>query len=356
MILTREIKKHVESKKFKHYIYLNFQLVIIRLNIESDKVYKELKDYFREFVCVRKMFAIEIYVIENPDFSMDLEFTIKQPDPGKKKIKEEFFDCSDGKIVRKRLTNMHFLFTQRRNLAIGPCLENINQVVNFVNNRFISRMLNNKYLLFHSSAVSYGSKGMAISGFSGMGKSTLALHLMNRGVSFVSNDRLLVGFEDARLIMFGVAKYPRINPGTIVNNETLQSILPQGRLDELMNLTLEELWNLEEKYDGFIDELFGEDKFTISSPLNALVILNWYKTKKKCRIRQVKLQKRSDLHPAFMKSPGLFFLDGKSGKTDLSAMNYVKYLKECNVYEVTGGIDFKYATDFFIDIMQEQRG
>ena len=84
------------------------------------------------------------------------------------------------------------MFGGGRNLAIGPCLENSNQVINFVNNRFIEWSVRRGSLLCHAAAVSQGERGISFAGFSGMGKSTLALKTMGQGLSFVSNDRLLI--------------------------------------------------------------------------------------------------------------------------------------------------------------------
>ena len=64
-----------------------------------------------------------------------------------------------------------------------------------------------------------------MAGFSGAGKSTLALHVMSLGATFVSNDRVMVAETPANdsgaPMMYGVAKHPRINPGTAMNNPDL---------------------------------------------------------------------------------------------------------------------------------------
>ena len=66
---------------------------------------------------------------------------MKTPDPGKTKIKEEYVDLDDGRIVRKRLTGMLFVFGGGQNVAVGPCGANLNQVINFINNRYIEWLL-----------------------------------------------------------------------------------------------------------------------------------------------------------------------------------------------------------------------
>ena len=54
--------------------------------------------------------------------------------------------------MRKRLTGMVFLMADGLNLAVGPCLANVNQVVNFVNSRYIEHLLRSGGLLCHASA------------------------------------------------------------------------------------------------------------------------------------------------------------------------------------------------------------
>ena len=62
--------------------------------------------------------------------------------------------------------------------AVGPCLANDNQIVNFINNRLIEVRLRAGDLLFHAAGVARNGRGLALAGFSGAGKSTLALAIM----------------------------------------------------------------------------------------------------------------------------------------------------------------------------------
>jgi HprK-related kinase B len=143
---------------------------------------------------------IEITAHEMPAWDLSLAYAIKQPDPGKTKIKEEYFELADGRVVRKRLTGMVFIFGEGENVAVGPCLENINQVVNFVNSRYIEWMLCKGCILGHAAGVILNGNKLAVAGFSGAGKSTLVLHLMNEGGTFVSNDRLMIENNNGDLL------------------------------------------------------------------------------------------------------------------------------------------------------------
>jgi HprK-related kinase B len=340
--------------EFPYTLSLAFGRCRIDLRTNSAALENELAEYFKPFMCIPNGSQAEITVtaMETEPVQIPFPLTVKQPDPGKTKIKEEYHDFSDGRAVHKRLTSMLFFFNESENLAIGPCLANSNQVINFVNNRFIGWMLVRGSLLGHAAAVKKNGRGLAVAGFSGMGKSTLALHLMSRGTTFVSNDRLLVHAHPGRLTMEGVAKLPRINPGTALNNPDLGTILSSEDRERFSALKMEELWHLEHKYDVPIESCFGPGRFELESPMHGLVLLNWKHDRTPMRAGLVNPAERRDLLPAFMKSAGLFFLPGdRADRLDFSEEAYIELLKECTVLELSGGVDFDAAADICLQFL-----
>ena len=325
---------------------LGFEGVVVRVLTNSIDLANKLSEYFCEFLVPRETRAdLLVTALEGPPPEFDEPFVINHPDPGKTKIKEEYLDLPDGRIVRKRLTDMVFLFGNGVNVAVGPCRENDNQVVNFINNRIIERELDLGALLAHAAAVCTDRQGLALAGFSGMGKSTLALHLMSRGLNFVSNDRLLITAGMQATAMRGVPKLPRINPGTALNNPDLAAVIPEDQRGDFDSIPDDEIWELEHKFDVSIEQCFGPDRFRLASTMDGLVILNWFRGEQGGpRVNRVDLHGRRDLLGAVMKAPGLFYRPSGLGAAN-SEEDYLKRLECVAVLEITGSVDFDRAAD-----------
>ena len=327
--------------------FLRFGHCTVAVETNRETLRADLERYFKLFlVGGRPTPDIRISVHEAPGCHLPGHFTVKPPEPGKTSVKEAFCDVAAGRIVHKRLTDMYFVFGAGDHLAVGPCGDNLNQVVNFINNRYIEWILCQGCLLGHAAGVVLNGRGLAMAGFSGAGKSTLALHLMNKGATFVSNDRLMIERHKNGLVMHGVAKMPRINPGTALNNPHLRTVMSNAEQERFAALPEDELWELEHKYDAFIDECYGPDRFRLRAAMEGLVILNWQRGGGATRLAPVDLSQRRDLMPAFMKDVGLFFLpDDACAMPTPSPEGYVAFLARCRVLEISGGVDFAAAAE-----------
>ena len=325
---------------------LGFEGVVVGVLTNSRGLAQKLSGYFSEFLAPEDTPAdLRVTALEAPPPEFPEPFIINQPDPGKTKVKEEYLDLPDGRVVRKRLTDMVFLFGRGFNVAVGPCVDNDNQVVNFINNRLIERELDCGALLAHAAAVCTDRQGLALAGFSGMGKSTLALHLMSRGLNFVSNDRLLITSASTGAAMRGVPKLPRINPGTALNNADLAGVIPEDQREYFDNIPDDEIWELEHKFDVSIAGCYGPDRFRLASTMDGLVILNWFRGRdEKPGLNRVDLAGRRELLGAVMKAPGLFYRPSVLGST-LGEEEYLARLASVAVFEITGGVDFDLAAD-----------
>lgn len=298
-----------------------------------------------------------IHMDEAPDLIGGRELTIGEYKPSVKGPKEGWLELPDGRIVVKLRTGMRFLFGIDDHLAIGPCLANPNQVINFINNRMIQWALHRRALLGHASAVGHRPRGgdelpdtIAIAGFSGMGKSTLALHLMNdRRLDFVSNDRVMLHAGPPALIE-GVPKHPRINPGTILHNPDLADVLSDDERVRFAALGSDELWQLEHKFDGVISQCFPRQKFLLRGEFRGLVLLNWTRAGNQTHARRIAIRDRTELLPALIKEPGVFHRPG-SDERERSVESYVELLADIPILELSGTIDFDHGRDAVLDLL-----
>jgi HprK-related kinase B len=104
------------------------------------------------------------------------------------------------------------------------------------------------------------------------------------------------------LIMHGVAKMPRINPGTALNNPYLSKIITAGERSRFADFTEDELWQVEHKYDALIEDCYGPDRFVLHAAMEGLVILNWKRNGAPTEVRPAHPALHRELLPAFMKN------------------------------------------------------
>ncbi len=314
----------------------------IDVHVNDAGLHDALAAYFRDFPGDAERSAeVTVTALEAPKQALDLPFDVRPPEPGKQRVKDETADALDGRLLRKIRTGMLFLFGRDVSLAIGPCRANLNQVINFINNRFVQSRLDEGGLLCHAAGVSHREHGLAIAGMSSRGKSTLSLHLLDRGLRFVTNDRLLLERSDDATHMLGLAKWPRVNPGTLLRSEKLRHLLSDDDRRELDQLSRDALWRLERKYDVDVNRVYGASRFQPSAQFRILVVLNWRLGAGAPRLDRVDLNERRDLLDAFMKAPGVHYWQRQQDQaTNFSAERYLEFLGDRPVYEVSGGVDF----------------
>lgn len=353
--LRKILPRLLEGVSFSQRLALSFAGLRIDVCANNPELIIRLGRYYRDFRADSGPPDLVVNAVECLPLELSLPFTLKEREPGKTQFKEACADLADGRLVRKVRTGMLFAFGGDEHFAFGPCIENEAQVVNFINNRYIQAMLHQGALLFHAAAVRWNGCGMALAGFAGAGKSTLALHIMGLGTDFISNDRAMVKLASDRLEILGVPKMPRVNPGTVLHNDSLRPVIPEHERTVFEVMPPAKLWNLEHKYDAFIDECFGPARFKLKARLTLLAILNWHRNSGPLDILTVRLRERVDLLSAFMKDVALFFeADDPEHQPDFSAGAYLDLLDHCRVVELTGGVDFAKAAHELLTILEEE--
>lgn len=351
------MRPYLAGTALDHRLDVTFDDITVTVTANSRALIDKLAGYYRDFLGATGRTVVSVVAVETAAPAFDLPFTLKEREPGKTKIKEASVDLADGRVVRKLLTGLVFLFGRGENYAVGPCLANDNQLVNFINNRFIELRLRAGALLFHAAGVAEGNAGLVIAGFAGAGKSTLALEIMRHGTDFVSNDRVMVARNGGGLIMTGLAKMPRVNPGTVLNNPSLAPVMDEEDRRRFSALPVSELWDLEHKYDAFIDECFGPGRFRLCCPMAGLVILRWKRDTSPMTATTVDLRQRRDLMPAFMKDVGLFYeFEDPAESSKASQDAYLELLGDLPVLEIDGGVDFHRAAETCLDFLRRLHG
>jgi len=327
------------------YLALGECTLCVRSN--SSEHIEQLTRYFSHVAGPAKTPDIEVIAIERNEPDLGIEFIDWKREPGKSGRKDSYVDFSGGRLVRKVRTGMVFLQSETQRIAAGPCINYDNQVINFINAQYMNWLQNRGWLICHAAGLVEHGRTLGIAGFSGGGKSTLMLHMMeNPEVNYLTNDRLFIRAKDAGVEAAGIPKLPRVNPGTIVHNPRLQELIPAAQRETLLAMPNEQLWELEDKYDVLIDQVYGPDRFTVEKPLGAFLVLNWKRNSgQPLKLQQVDLSERRDLlTKAIMKSPGPFyqFTDGSFFNDDmqLNEQAYLDTLANIPVFEVSGGIDF----------------
>ncbi len=343
----------------KEPLFLQCGDCIIRVQSDSKILLTELKQYFRHLLIAETFPTLTVIAIQSEILKPPISFQDWPREPGKKGRKDSYCNIEGGRLIYKMRTGMLFLQSENYKIAAGPCLANSNQIINFINSQHMNWLQQRDWLICHAAAIVDKKYAYAVAGFSGGGKSTFMLSLMDDDkINFLSNDRLFI-CNKKTIYAEGIAKLPRINPGTIVNNPRLHALIPAQKREQLLNLPKQQLWDLEEKYDVDIESIYGPGRIAKSKPLKAFIVLNWqHHSDKEFNIETVNLQNRQDLLPAIMKSSGPFYQDRKGQfLSDLNVFDPKKYLTlltQIKVYEVSGKVDFELLKDYFYQNILDQ--
>ncbi len=336
-----------------------------RIRVCAPGVYDALREYFAEFI------AAETAEVAAPDLLITAvatdgtplppalagRLTIKEDDKGRP-AKEAWIDLDDGRIVHKIRTGVVIVMGRGVELIAGPIGDHVDQVVNFVNHRLMQRWIADGGVLAHAAGITRGERGLILCGCSGAGKSTLALHMMavDPSLAFVSNDRAVLdrktadGRPGARLL--GIPKHPRVNPGTVLHNPSLGSMIDEEERRRYAAMPIAELRFLEEKRDAVIPALYGPGRFLLQAQALGLVILRWTPDGGPMEVREVTLEGRPDLQAILHKRLGLFFWPLACPSDEAGFAALAEVLAAVPAYEVRGGIDFAAATAWARELLR----
>lgn len=328
-------------------IYLAIGGFTLTIVSNSARLLNNLKIYFADTLNPLAQSDYQLIALESKSLALDLPFVDWTREAGKVGRKDAYYDLDGARLVRKVRTGMLFLQSETLRVAVGPCVECESQLINFINTQYMTWLQRRDWIICHAAGLVHAQTGIAIAGLSGCGKSTLMLHLMNHPDSaYVSNDRLFIKHKNQQTQMKGIPKFPRINPGTIVDNPRLHALLDSAELARYQSITQDELWNIEAKLDVPIKQIYGHQQTLSSHPLAYFIVLHWHhQSTQKLKIQMVNPKDDPAVLKALMKPSGPFyqFSDGafQQDSVDFKLEMYLAALEGVKVYQVSGQIDFQ---------------
>jgi HprK-related kinase B len=258
---------------------LHFDHCVIAVEANDPSILTKLQRYFGEF-------ARTLGNHERPNSTVTaIEEEPQDPDPEMipwvENGKEAFIDRRNERIVRKVRTGVTISIREdlwSSNWTVrGPVQRNFSQLVNVIGNIYGLMLMDRGASMIHASAVcDRDGLAVAIMGQAGMGKSSVAVRLMEQGFDYISNDRVLLepSLTDDSVLAHGLPKLPRVNPGTLLDGEHTKIILDPISRDRYESLSREELWGVEDKYDLEVDRVLGR-RWLLTGDLAGALVLNW---------------------------------------------------------------------------------
>jgi len=349
------IREQVGRMKSRHSCDLLFEDARVRVVTSSPALIERVRSYYAAFCFEFERPHLEITAIETPPVELGGGLTIEPPAHPGGRPKNAYVDLPDGRIVHKVRTGMVFAFGAEQNLAAGPCLENFNQVANFIDGRHLSWRVKGGCHVLHASGVCRDNVGIAIAGPSGVGKSTIALRLLEQSFTFVSNDRIIVDDALPNLRMYGLPKAPRVNPGTLLHHPRLSALLSPEAKARYARMDPDELWHLEEKYDIDLERFFGPRAHVLLARLSAVVLLTGEPERRDVLVERINLTDHPEAVYDLAKVPGIFHIGYGPTAIDGPVLRWYQHaLASTPIYAMRVGRDLTGVETFCLEFARRQ--
>ncbi len=337
----------------KFALDLRFADIPVRVLTNSTEIWAGLRRYYAPWVMERgdgddSAAIVRLIQAVPPDMAGFVSVARADGKPPK----EAVCDVRGGRLVRKLTTGVLMGVERHGAFAVGDLVRHLNQGINLVNNRYAKTVLRRGHLLLHASAVARDGRAVALAGPPGAGKSTTSLHLVEQGLRFVSNDRLLVRPDADGVEALGYPKQPRVNPGTLLHHPRLQFLLKPDDRVALAAMPSADLWKLERKCDVDLEAIYGEGTFVLQASLVALLVLTWRPAGTGLSVRRLDRSEALACLPLIRKDLGVFDLDRRRRQDSVrEVLAYSALFARLAVVEVSGRVEFQALPSIVDDLL-----
>lgn len=318
---------------------LRFGSVLIAVDSDDAQLLERLSRYFERFVSSPRRAEHPHSVLTAVEDASS--WSLPELTPWVVDGKEAFADMDGGRVVRKVRTGVTISIKEDQWSSSwtirGRLHHNFSQVVNLIGIIYGLKLLDRYGAMIHASAVSdEEGRAIAIVGQSGMGKSSVAVRLLEQGFDFISNDRLILLPDPRAEVVYahGLPKLPRVNPGTLLAGARTRAVLTKDAEAHYTSLSKEALWGVEDKHDLEVERVLGQ-RWLLSGALVGAFFLDWRQDGEGLDFQRLTPgQAVSELRAA-AKDFGAF--DLRLGERRDTA--YVETARRVPMYRVTGAAD-----------------
>ncbi len=332
--------EYIAGLSAPHETHLNIAGLPFVIKVNQPSLHRTVLRYFSPFVDEPQPGAIEVWGVHDPApylrTSLLTLATHKTGNP-----KESFYDIDGGRAILKRRTGVVHYIHNNSFYAVGDMAKNPRQLINLVPAAFAHQLRLRGYVAIHASGISIDGSGIAFAGHSGSGKSTVALRLVESGCDFVSNDRVYLHTEDDAVVMWGAPKWPRVNPGTILNVKSLKGLVGQEEMSRYRDMDRDVLWKVESKHDVRVDDLWGRSRLALKSRLTELYSIAWRPVDQQATLTEVAPEDVPATVAPYLKA-GVYDPPGAPHPDDLQLS---EMLKSVSVFQATGGVDMDFMME-----------
>lgn len=259
-------------------VRLDFLGYRIDIRTNSLRVAAYLRTYWRQYLSSHGAASRTLHVVQGaPEYdAARMTPWARASSPGRAP-KESYYEAQGARLILKNRTGVLIRLNREATTIAGDVDRHVNQVVNLIATMFGMDLLRRGYVMLHGSAVARAGGGDALVflGNSGSGKSSVALQMVERGGwDFVSNDRVLLKVDGDGVIVVGLPKKPRVNPGTLLASAQLARLVPAKKRPTYEQMPRSELWGIEDKTDVDVARTLGASE-RLSARLGGMYALDW---------------------------------------------------------------------------------